>query len=156
MDIVKPKAVLFDWEGTITRGYDTYPYITEILEVLKNENIYTAVVSNMRADYLRKEVASRGLRKYFDKIIGFGDCSVGKPSTEPLFKALEGSGIDTSLDVFFIGDGQGDIICALNSGCRMLFINTDNYPENLLQNCRPHHIFKNHLELWNFIDKALK
>ena len=156
MDIVKPKAVLIDWEGTISGHSQIFPYIEDILQLLAKHNIYTAVVSNMRGEALRRIIADCDMDKYFAKVIGYGDCSVGKPNTEPVYKALEGSFIEPSLEVFFIGDSQADIICATNSGCRSLFLNMDNYPEYMLRNSPSHHVFKSHEELWNFIDKCFK
>jgi len=156
MDIAKPKAVLIDWEGTISGGNDLFPYMEDLLYKLKKNNVYVSVVSNMNGDRLRNSIERRNLNSYFAKVVGFGDCAAAKPNTEPVYEALNGSGIEPSLDVFFIGDSQADIVCALNSGCRSLFLNADNYPEYMLRNCMPHHIFKNHKELWNFMDNCLK
>lgn len=98
--------------------------IEDLLYFLKDNKVYTAVVSNKLSTSLREEVSHFQLDKFFNKIVGSGDTLFDKPSPEPLFFALRGSGIKPSRDeVFFVGDSIVDMDCAKNAGVTGIIFN---------------------------------
>ncbi len=91
--------------------------VIEMLEELKQYNLYLAIVSNKEGTNLRQEVAHLGLNDYFKKIVGSRDTPEDKPSPLPVLFALEGSDIKPSNEVLFIGDSITDVHCAINANC---------------------------------------
>lgn len=91
--------------------------VEDVLSQLEKKGIYLAVVSNKKGHYLRKEAEHLGWDKFFPQIIGALDAAEDKPAVAPVDLALEGSGIEKGLHVWFAGDSHIDLECAFNSGC---------------------------------------
>lgn len=130
---------------------ETIPGAAETLEALRGHKIYLAVVSNKRGALLRREAAHLGFADLFDALVGAGDADQDKPHPAPVYKALEGSGIDPGTDVWFIGDSHIDMLCAGNAGCTGILIDTKPPPDDLLAPHPPARRFKGHKELMEFI-----
>ncbi len=75
------------------------------------------MVCNKTGEYLRREVAHLGWDRYFRQVVGANDCARDKPAPDPVYRALEGSGIAAGPEVWFVGDTATDIECARNAGC---------------------------------------
>src|SRR3546814_5079479 len=84
---------------------------TEILERLAALGIPTAVVSNKSGSYLRREAAHLGWDRYFHRIVGATDAPRDKPAPDPVYMALEGTGIAAGPAVWFVGDSAVDLAC---------------------------------------------
>lgn len=93
------------------------PGASELVQELHRKGFYLAVVSNKKGDYLRKEAAHLGWERYFGRIVGAFDASRDKPSAEPVHLALMDSGIGAGRSVWFAGDADVDLECAVNAGC---------------------------------------
>lgn len=94
--------------------------VSELLEEISKLNIYMAVVSNKRGDYLRAEVNASGWSKYFSKSVGANDVKKDKPSPDPIYHALQGTDIvpvHNSGDVWFVGDSNVDMEAAHRADC---------------------------------------
>jgi phosphoglycolate phosphatase len=121
------------------------PNLICLLDYLKEQQIYLAIVSNKEGDYLREEVAYFGLEHYFTKIIGSYDALEDKPSELPVLMALEGSNITAGQDVWFIGDSVIDIECAINSKCLPIFFGEKlmdkHHKKQDIKNLQNHHDF---------------
>ena len=94
-----------------------------LLRWLFGKKIYVGVVSNKEGDILRQEVSHLGWGKYFSKVIGSRDAEKDKPSPFPILKALSGSDIEASHDVWFVGDSHIDMRCAQQAGCVPIGVN---------------------------------
>ncbi len=83
---------------------------------------YLAVVSNKRGDLLRREAAHLGWARYFDRLVGASDAVHDKPAVEAVALALADSGLAPGPEVWFVGDTDIDMQCALNAGCRAVLL----------------------------------
>jgi len=101
------------------------PLAQEVLEKVKARGLYNVVVSNKKGPNLRKEVEHLGWSKYFDNIVGADDARRDKPFVDPVHMAFEKSHIVPSREVWFIGDSEIDLECALNSGCTAILYGPD-------------------------------
>lgn len=116
-----------DWEkaGEIyQQGYranqlklKALPGAEDVLKRVRERGLYNAVVSNKKGPNLRKEIEHLGWGKYFDTIVGSDDAARDKPHADPVHLAFEKSHIKPGSDVWFIGDSEIDLECALNCGC---------------------------------------
>ena len=96
---------------------EALPQAEEVLEQVKARGWFCVVVSNKKGVNLRKEVEHIGWGKYFDNVIGADDAPRDKPHTDPVHLAFEKSHIKPGPDVWFVGDSDIDLHCALNTGC---------------------------------------
>ncbi|TVR99194.1 MAG: HAD family hydrolase [Rhodospirillales bacterium] len=88
-----------------------------LLATLHAAGFYLGVVSNKKGDYLRKEACSLGWDRFFGRIVGAFDACEDKPSAAPVRLALADSGLAPSEPVWFVGDADIDMECAINAGC---------------------------------------
>lgn len=88
-----------------------------MLQGLRAQGLYLAVVSNKTGGLLRREVERLGWTGLFGRIVGAGDCPADKPACDPVLLALEASGVAAGDEVWFVGDTAIDMECAANSGC---------------------------------------
>lgn len=101
---------------------------TELLERLAALGIPSAVVSNKNGAYLRREVAHLGWDRYFHRVVGATDAPRDKPAPDPVFMALDGTGIEAGPDVWFVGDSAVDLACAHAAGCTAVLLHPENPP----------------------------
>jgi phosphoglycolate phosphatase len=78
---------------------------------------YLAVVSNKKGALLRREAAHLGWDGYFARLVGANDATRDKPAVEAVELALSGSGLTPGPSVWFVGDTDIDMRCAVNAGC---------------------------------------
>lgn len=93
------------------------PGAEEMLQSLATRGLYLAVCSNKKGDYLRQEAEHLGWTGFFARIVGAFDAAHDKPAPDPVLLALNGSGIDPGPEVWFAGDADIDLECAVNAGC---------------------------------------
>lgn len=93
------------------------PGASELLEALAGSGLHLGVVSNKRGRFLRLEAERLGWTGHFSRLVGAADAPVDKPAIEPVDLALAGSGIPRGDEVWFVGDTDIDMRCALNAGC---------------------------------------
>lgn len=121
----------------------------EVLKFLRDNNVYTAIVSNKNGPRLRYEVNDYlGWGDYFVEIIGAGDCKADKPSPIPALQALKGSGVNNHDDVWFVGDSLIDVKTAKNLGCRAVLFGV-----NHIQNIPIYFSVENHNNLLKILQE---
>jgi phosphoglycolate phosphatase len=155
------------WQEADKVFYDTFnklvennvrihDHVEDMLQSLRDNGVYLAVVSNKRGALLRKEAEAIGYTHYFNKIVGAGDAAKDKPNVDPVHLALQGSGIQPGPDVWFIGDSHIDMICALNTGCTGILLETKLPPADLLAKHPPKERFKDHKLFVDYIRTHFK
>jgi len=106
------------------------PLALDVLERLKNKGIPAIVVSNKKGPNLRKEIDHLCWNDYFYSVVGADDAPNDKPHTDPVHMAFEKSHLKPGSDVWFIGDSDIDLHCALNTGCTaILYGDVKDHPE---------------------------
>lgn len=88
-----------------------------LLAGLARSGLYLAVVSNKRGRFLRLEAERLGWSGHFVRLVGAADAPADKPDPAPVEMALRGSGIARGTEVWFVGDADIDMACAINAGC---------------------------------------
>ena len=113
-----------EWESAGEVFYERYaaihiekiepiPNVGKMLDTLHSQNIYLGVVSNKLGEYLREEADQFGWNRYFGRLVGAFDAEQDKPAPDPVTLALDGSGFDPGSDVWFAGDADIDMECAV-------------------------------------------
>lgn len=117
------------------------PGALELLVELAAAGIYLGVVSNKKGDYLRREAAHLGWTPFFAQLVGAFDAPRDKPSVDPVQMALRGSGIAPGGSVWFAGDADIDLECAMNSGCVPVLVRkTPPEPDEFMDHCPVLHV----------------
>jgi len=117
-----------EWEKAVDVFYARYADIhadaiaplrgvSEMLADIQSLGIYQCIVSNKRGDYLRKEAETLGWTSFFGQIVGANDAVRDKPASDPIHMALAGSNVLPAQNVWFVGDADIDMECALNTNC---------------------------------------
>ena len=97
----------------------------DLLRGLRDRGVYLAIVSNKTGKYLRAEADHLGWRNYFGALVGAGDCPRDKPAREPVEAALAPTNTGPDASVWFVGDTDIDMVCAIASGCWPVLIRAD-------------------------------
>lgn len=124
------------WEDAQTIFYDSFrkahleqlremPGAGAMLDQLAAAGIYLGVVSNKNGAFLREEADHLGWTSRFGRIVGATDAARDKPAVEPVEMALEGSGVGPGSEVWFVGDTDIDLVCAVNAGCVPILLRGD-------------------------------
>lgn len=106
-----------------------------------------SVVSNKTGATLREEAECLGWTGFFRALIGAGDAPRDKPAPAPVHMALGASGIEAGRAVWFIGDTDVDMHCALNSGCTSVLLREALPTTEEFYGCYPDLHVKNFSEL---------
>ena len=92
------------------------PGAETLLARCRDAGCYVAVVSNKVGDNLRAELAHLGWGKWIERAVGARDCARDKPAPDPIFRALDGTGIAPDDSVWMVGDTPADLKCAHAAG----------------------------------------
>lgn len=193
MTLFNPKAIFFDWDGTLVDSFAAleeshnrvlksygetpsnpgwfFPYFGGEREVLYNaiygaeraeearhkfEAIFAAnhcdwitlldgaeealtfldelripygVVTNKHPKFVTAEINHFGWADRFVSLVGAREAAKDKPSPDPLFLALERSGLGiTPQDILFVGDTASDLSCAKLADAPCVFIGEADSP----------------------------
>ena len=95
---------------------NTKPYdgINEVLEILKNKGIKTAVVTN-KVHWAAEEIVCHFFDGFIDLTVGQIDGVAQKPEPDGIFFALEKLG-EAKENAVYVGDSEVDCITARNAG----------------------------------------
>jgi phosphoglycolate phosphatase len=113
------------------------PGAEDLLKQLFSGNYYLGVVSNKKGDYLRSEALSLGWDRYFGRIVGAFDAVRDKPWPDPIILALSESPIQPGREVWFVGDADVDMECAVNAQCVPVLIREEEPQKEECVGCIP-------------------
>lgn len=89
----------------------------DMLARLAKSGYLLGVVSNKKGYLLRREADHLGWTSLFHRLVGADDAVQDKPAVEPVELALTGSGLSRGPGIWFVGDTDIDMLCAVNAGC---------------------------------------
>ena len=73
----------------LAKGLSIEPGVWKLLSDLENQGYVQAVVSSTSRANLTRILSQLGIRKFFQELISFEDCSKGKPHPDPFLKAAQ-------------------------------------------------------------------
>jgi len=89
----------------------------DMLSKLAESGYLLGVVSNKKGYLLRREADHLAWTGLFHRLVGANDAVQDKPAVEPVELALEGSGLGRGPGIWFVGDTDIDMLCAVNAEC---------------------------------------
>lgn len=93
------------------------PGADTLLAQCQAKGLYVAIVSNKVGDNLRAEVAHLGWGQWITRTVGARDAIRDKPAPDPIYLALDGTGIAPDDSVWMVGDTPADLQSAHAAGC---------------------------------------
>lgn len=113
------------------------PGAAGVLQRCRDAGCYVAVVSNKVGDNLRAELAHLGWGKWIERAVGARDCARDKPAPDPIFRALDGTGIAPDHSVWMIGDTTADLKCAHAAGVLPVLFGEAEHSKELIREYPP-------------------
>jgi phosphoglycolate phosphatase len=113
------------------------PGAEELLARCNDLGCYVAVVSNKVGDNLRAELAHLGWNRWISRAVGAKDAKRDKPAPDPIFMALDGTGIAPDHAVWMVGDTPADLKCAHAAGVLPVFFGSVEHMSELLREFPP-------------------
>ncbi|HOJ38030.1 MAG TPA: HAD family hydrolase [Ignavibacteriales bacterium] len=89
---------------------ELFPKVKETLDIIKNRNIKTAILTTKAQDQLEKIIEYFNMNKYFDLLVGRRPEMKIKPSPEPLLWIINNLKVNPE-NVLMVGDTELDIEC---------------------------------------------
>ncbi len=124
----------------------------EVLKFFHERGIVMGIVSNKKASFIQEELKHTPFAPYFSLVLGAGEAVADKPSAAPLLLALERCGIDGDIsDVWFVGDTENDLVCAVEAGVKCIFFDDGTQVEGLADQYSPHFVFKHYMAFREFL-----
>ena len=102
------------------------------------DSLYLAVVSNKKGRLLRREAEHIGWTDFFTHLVGANDATRDKPAVEAVDLALADSGLRRGPDVWFVGDTDIDMICAVTASCTPVLLRPEAPAEDEFPGAVPH------------------
>ncbi len=93
-----------------------------LAQLAGRDDLLLGVVSNKTGRYLRLEAERLGWEAHFHRLVGATDAPRDKPARDPVDLALAGSGLAAGPEVWFVGDTDVDLQCAVAAGCTPVLI----------------------------------
>ena len=137
-------------------GIEPLPGAENLLRFLRNEGIYSGIISNKNGTFLRKEIKKLDWNKYFDNVLGATDLDIDKPSKEIVDALLKHTGIPPSDSVWFVGDATVDLECAHMANCKPILVETGLIIEKELRKWPPSKTFPSCIEIKCYLSKIKK
>lgn len=125
------------FEATHLERLREMPGAGKMLAGLAEAGMYLGVVSNKKGRFLRAEAAHLDWARYFGRLVGATDARRDKPAVDPVDMALAGSGIARGPEVWFVGDADIDLACAVAAGCVPVLLRGDPPAEGEFGTARP-------------------
>ena len=123
-----------------------YPGATEILQYLKEKNIYISLLTTKNQDQADKIIEYFNLRKYFDFIMGRRKDIGHKPSPEPLLFICKELNVKPE-ETMIVGDTELDILCGKDANALTCSVTYGYRTKDSLEQHKPDYIISDLSEL---------
>jgi phosphoglycolate phosphatase len=123
-----------------------------MLGTINDVGIYMSVVSNKDGELLRTEVAHLGWTSFFGAVVGANDAARAKPAPEPIHLSLEPGNIVAGRDVWFVGDTDIDMECAIAGGVVPVLLREKPVETGEFDEFSPELLFPNSEKFCAFLD----
>lgn len=98
-----------------------FPYVCEGLEYLKGSGCRLGIVTNKERELAIKGLEQGNIIQLFDTIVTLDDVTMGKPSAEPIIKAMASLRARPE-QTFMVGDSRYDVLAAQAAQVRSVIL----------------------------------
>ncbi|RAP22587.1 hypothetical protein C2W64_03491 [Brevibacillus laterosporus] len=108
-------------EKNHNRQVHLFPFVREGLEALRKKGFQLAVVTNKQREFALQGLEMGGILHVMDTVITLDDVALGKPSPEPIQKAIADL-CATPEKTLMIGDSKYDLLSARAAGVHSVLL----------------------------------
>ncbi|MEM9470153.1 MAG: HAD family hydrolase [Pseudomonadota bacterium] len=120
-------------------------------DLVRDLDVSCVVVSNKRHQILEKEIDHLQVANLLDCIVGAGVAKKDKPSSDPLLLGMKEVNPDlTPNNILYVGDTETDLLCAKNTGCDVVLIQSNKARPDLIEKYQPILSFMTIKEFYSF------
>jgi len=125
----------------------------DLVKAIKTQaGLPVGIVSNKLHKTLLIEIEHLGWAAHFDNVVGAGIAEKDKPNPHSLIMGIEGLKADlTSQDILYVGDTETDLLCSRNTGCDVIFLQTEGARPDLIEKYAPKHHFMTTNEFYCYL-----
>lgn len=106
--------------------------VIEVIGKLRKSGFAIGVVTNNSSTITKRAFEIFGLDGLFDAVVTLSDVKQGKPSPEPVLKALSLLGCGTPEKCFFVGDSRTDFLAGTEAGVNSIIYQPNGrFPEGI-------------------------
>ncbi len=112
----------------------------DMLLELREFDVHVGVLTNREREFFEHElivVEDGSWEGLFDIAVCGSDSGRRKPAPDPIYKALEGLGVEPGPNCWYIGDSTTDVICANTAGITSVFFNGAGWQHEWLEKIFP-------------------
>lgn len=121
-----------------------FPYATNLVSELKNDNTILAIISATNPDFIKKILAKFKIEDKFDFILDSG----GGSKIEMIREIAKKSKVD---DIYFISDTCNDIEYAKKAGVKTIAVSWGFHNPRMLFQSQPDFILKNYKDILKIV-----
>ncbi|MCR8984181.1 HAD-IA family hydrolase [Brevibacillus laterosporus] len=121
------------------RQVQLFPFVREGIEALKKRGFQLAVVTNKQRKLALQNLEMAAILHLMDTVVTLDDVVLGKPSPEPIQKAMAILGT-VSEETLMIGDSRYDLLSARAAGVRSVLLEWYGADQRIQE--KPHYRFK--------------
>lgn len=125
-----------------------YPHVLEVLESLRAQGVYLAVVTNKEARYTRTVLAAHALEPLFDRVVSGDTLPTKKPDPAGIHSCLSQFQVDAAR-ALFVGDSSIDVASARNAGVPVWALPYGYNMGQPIEACRPDRVIPDFRQLLN-------
>jgi len=137
------QSYLKSMKSNHTDALKLFPSVCESLVQLKLLGYRLGIVTNKQREFVLKGLEQSGILDLFDTIVCVDDVNAGKPSPEPIVKAMDSLGVLPN-QTMMVGDSRYDMIAARAAQVKCVLLEW--YGQNKSQELLPDYCFSSFLE----------
>ena len=137
---------------TFLQSCKLFPNVRELLDVLNNLNIQTAIITDLNSQIQFRKIIFFGLEQYFDYVVTSEEAGCDKPSKAPFELALKKLNLNPN-ECWMIGDNlNADILGGKKCGLTTLY-KYESKDESKIDNIIPDASFNEYNKILSLIKK---
>jgi putative hydrolase of the HAD superfamily len=121
IDGITWQDLLADYETQFQLHCVPFPFLTEMLDTLKQQGYSLGIISNGRGEFQNRAISGLGIRDYFDTILISEIEGIRKPESAIFQRGIDRLGSSAQHSVFVGDNPTADIIGAKQAGMRAIW-----------------------------------
>ena len=126
--------------------------VDDVMSFLQENFVTLGLVTNKRRCFVEKELEHTGFNKFLPIVVCAAEATQDKPYADPLLSAITQANMSTdNHEIWYVGDTETDLKCAINAGCKSIFIKGHKDTIRLLEEYSPYISFDNYSAFKDFL-----
>jgi putative hydrolase of the HAD superfamily len=129
IDRLSWQELLQDYETKFQLHCIPFPFLFEMLDVLKQQGYLLGIIFNGRGEFQTQAIFGLGIQDYFDTILISELEQLRKPQPEIFHRAIDKLGVSAKNSIFVGDNPEADIVGAKNAGMKAIWKRSSHWLE---------------------------